>query len=503
MNLHDVYLLSPELSLAGLAALLLMLDLVVQRKRLLSILSIICLIVPAGFVVALWLDLGRDNVPQMTGLFDTLVVDRFSLFFKALFLGIVGLVLMASIDYAAKFQRFQTEYCALVILSAVGMMLLASTQELISIYIALELTALPLAALAAFLRESRSSEAGMKFLILSAISSAVLLYGMVLIFGFTGSTFLKEIASELQRLPLSGDIPFGSYALLLGIVLMIAGFGFKISAVPFQMWVPDVYEGAPTPITAYLSVASKAAGFAVILRVFYTAFPASIISVDWGAVFAVLSALSMTIGNLVAIAQNNIKRMLAYSTIAHAGYIMVGLAAIAARSPQEETFGPAGILFYLGAYAATNLTAFFAVIAISNWTGSDAINDFAGMSRRSPFLAFALAFAMISLIGLPPAAGFIAKVYIFGAAVNSNLVWLAIVGVINSVVSAYYYLRVVRVMYLSPRLSEEPISISPSIKLAVAISGAAVAFFGIFPLPLLRFAEEAASILPLVAIAPR
>ena len=495
MTLHDVYLLSPELSLVGLAALLLMLDLVVQRKGLLATLAIIGLLVPAGFVIALWLDLSNDSASQMVGVFDTLVVDKFSLFFKTLFLGIVAVVLMASTDYVAKFQQFRTEFYALVLFSATGMMLLASTQELISIYVALELTALPLAALAAFLRDSRSSEAGLKFLILSAVSSAVLLYGMVLTYGFTGSTMLKDIAAELGKMSLTADVPFGSYALLLGIVLIIAGFGFKISAVPFQMWVPDVYEGAPTPITAFLSVASKAAGFAIILRVFYIAFPTAALSLEWGAVFAVLGALSMSVGNIVAIAQSNIKRMLAYSTVAHAGYLMVGLAAVAARSADGETFGPTGILFYLGAYAATNLAAFFVVIAISNRIGSDMISDFAGMGRRAPFLALVLSFALVSLIGLPPTAGFIAKVYIFGAAVQSDLVWLAVVGVINSVVSAYYYLRVVRVMYLSPPTSEEGIPTSPSVRLAVAVSGMAVVFFGILPLPLFRFAQEAVEIL--------
>ena len=208
-------------------------------------------------------------------------------------------------------------------------MLLASSVELITLYISLELTALPVAALAAFNRDGRSAEAGMKFLILSGISSAVLLYGMVLVYGFTGATTLDDIAARIGQIGLTDSEPFGSYALLLGIVLIVAGFGFKITAVPFQMWAPDVYEGSPTPVTAFLSVASKAAGFAIVLRVFYVAFPMDMVSIEWSALFAVLAALSMTVGNFAAIAQSNIKRMLAYSTIAHAGYLLVGLAAAA------------------------------------------------------------------------------------------------------------------------------------------------------------------------------
>ena len=225
---------------------------------------------------------------------------------------------------------------------------MASTKELITIYIALELSALPVAALAAFMRDGRSAESGLKFLILSGISSALLLYGMVLVFGLTGSTQLDDIAERIATLAIYTDQPFGSYALLMGVVLMVAGFGFKITAFPFQMWAPDVYEGAPTPVTAFLSVASKAAGFAVILRVFYSAFGIEELSIEWSAIFAVLAALSMTIGNLVAIAQRSMKRLLAYSTIAHAGYIMVGLAAVSTRAGSgDSSLGISAVLFYL------------------------------------------------------------------------------------------------------------------------------------------------------------
>ena len=317
-----------------------------------------------------------------------------------------------------------------------------------------------------------------------------------MVYGLTGSTMLTDVAAQLSGIGLSFDAPFGGHALLFGVVLIIAGFGFKIASVPFQMWAPDVYEGSPTPVTAFLSVASKAAGFAVILRVFYVAFGHDAVSLDWSATFAVLSVLSMTIGNLVAIRQDNIKRLLAYSTIAHAGYLMLGVAAIAARTPEADVSnGPSGVLFYLAGYAATNMAAFTAVIAISNRTGSDMIESFAGMGRRAPYLAGVLAFAMVSLIGLPPTVGFVAKIYLFGAAVDTGLEWLAIAGVVNSVISAYYYLRIVKVMYLSPPADDSPLESGFPVRLAALATFAATLFFGIYPTPLLELARTASSVL--------
>ena len=290
------------------------------------------------------------------------------------------------------------------------MMLMAAGTELITLYVALELSTLPLVALAAFGGDRRSSEAGMKYLVLGAIASAVLLYGMTLTFGFTGSTNLEMMAVAVGNAANTGSNEFGVPLLAVGVILMVAGFGFKIAVVPFQGWVPDVYEGSPVPVTAFLSVASKAAGFAVIIRVFATTFES--MEVDWALLFAGIAALSMTIGNLVAIAQTNIKRLLAYSAIAHAGYLLVGLAAVAATGVVEKgALGPSGTLFYLGGYAVTNLAAFFAVIAISDRIGSDRIEDFSGLGRRAPYLAAALAFALVSLTGVPPTVGFIVKVY--------------------------------------------------------------------------------------------
>ena len=499
MTFHDIYLLSPEMSMAGLAAVLILVDLVLSKKSVLTAIAFVGLAIPLALSIVLWVDLNDQAVTQIDADFGTetvaFVVDKFSLFFKFLIVAIVALVVLASSEYADKFQRFRAEYFALILFSASGMMLLASTVELISIYVSLELTSLPLAALAAFLRDDKSAESGLKFLILSAISSAVLLYGMVLIYGFTGTTVLADIATQLGAIDLSADEAFGANVLLFGVVLVIAGFGFKIASVPFQMWAPDVYEGAPTPITAFLSVASKAAGFAVILRVFYVAFDSEMLSRDWAAVFAVLAILSMSFGNLVAILQTNIKRMLAYSTVAHAGYLMVGLSAVAARVP-EAIAGPSGVLFYVSGYAATNLAAFAAIIAISNRVGSDRIDAFAGMSRRAPFLAGVLGFALVSLIGIPPTVGFMAKIYIFGAAVNANLEWLALAGVINSVISAYYYLRVIKVMYLQAPEDESHVSSGGMpLKIAIFVAMAGTGFFGIYPTPLINAARTAIGVL--------
>ena len=474
---NDYELFSPEIGMAGMALLVIVLDMFIERKGIVAALAFLSLGVPLGFTISLW----NTEGTAFGGLF---LVDQFSLFFKFLTIGVVGTVILASQPIVSRFKRFQGEYYALIMLGAAGLMLLAATAELITIYLSLELSSLAAIALVTFYKDNRSTEAGAKYLVLSAVASAVMLYGMAMIYGVTGSTKLDEIAQGITVTAML-DNP----ALLIGIVFMIAGFGFKISTFPFQMWVPDVYQGAPTPITAYLAVASKAAGFAVMLRVFYIAFPD--VSLDWSMLFGVLAVISMSLGNLIAIFQSDIKRLLAYSAIAHAGYIMIGLAAVATRIPGEEIIGPEGVLFYLGGYAFTTLGAFFAVIAISHKVRSDAIDDYAGMGRRSPVLAGLLALAMISLTGLPPAIGFWGKLYLFNAAISADLVWLAVAGAINSVISAYYYLRVVKVMYLSPAQSEEAVTVQAPLSLALFMTSAGVLFFGIMPHYLLDFAIQA------------
>ena len=505
MSVHDFYVISPYLAMAGAAVLVILLDLVLplRGKGLLPYLAFAALAGPFVLSLVQFYDLsGSINLLQGAGpvateepsiLLGTLSVDRFALFFNFLVIGSVALVVLASTDYVRNMERFQGEYFALILFSATGMMLLAAATELITIYISLELTTLPLAALAAFLMNRRSSEAGMKFLIIGAISSALMLYGMALVFGFTGSTQLADISTAIGQA--TGETPFGNYALFAGIILMIAGFGFKLSAAPFQMWVPDVYEGAPTPVVAFLSVASKAAAFAILLRVLFTGF--FDVALDWGILIAGLAAASMVIGNLVAISQSNIRRLFGYSTISHAGYILVGVAAGVKsgegifRAPEFASIGPDSVLFYLAAYAAANLTAFFAITIISSKIGSDMISDYSGLVTRAPVLAILLALSLLALIGVPPTGIFIAKLYIFTAAVDSGLTWLAILGVINSAVSAYYYVRIIRVMFTQPATSEEKITAPPAPWLALGLAGAAMIFMGIAPGFVMEAAQEA------------
>jgi NADH-quinone oxidoreductase subunit N len=480
----NLELFTPELTLAAFAIVVILLDLVIQRKGWLVVVSLAGVVVAAGFTIAMW---GGNSQAIFNNM---LAVDNFALFFKLLFLAIAALVILASVDYVSRFSRFQGEYYALVLLSALGMMLMAATAELISIYMALELTSISLYVLVGFLKDPKSTEASLKYLLLGAVASAVLLFGMALVFGFTGKTQLGEIARVIQALSLSGVL--ASPGLILGMVLMVAGFGFKIAAIPFHMWVPDVYEGAPTPITAYLSVASKAAGFAIILRVFYSAFGLpSWLSLDWGLIFAVLAAIGMTLGNIVAIPQTNIKRMLGYSSIAQAGYLIVGLATVG-LSPAADILGRSGLLFFLASYALTNLGAFTAIIAISGKLDSDLIQDYSGMGRRAPLLALALTLCLISLIGMPPAAGFMAKFYIFSGAVQHGLLWLVVIAVINSVISAYYYLRVAKVMWLGEPASEEKVPSSGALRLALSISCLGVLLLGIIPGYIMKLAELAA-----------
>ncbi len=483
----NLALFAPELSLVVFAILVILLDLIIRQKHWLSSVSLAGLVVAGGITVAMW----GGSYPAIFN--NMLSVDNFALFFKILFLGIAFLLILASQDYVSKFARFQGEYYALILISTLGMMLMAATSELISIYVALELTSISLYILVGFLKDRKSTEASLKYLLLGALASAVLLYGMALIFGFTGTTQLGKIAQTLHAM--SPQVFLNSPALILGIVLLIAGFGFKIAAVPFQMWVPDVYEGAPTPITAYLSVASKAAGFAIVLRVFFSAFGLpDWLSINWGLIFAVLAVISMTIGNVVAIPQTNIKRLLGYSSIAQAGYLMVGLATLG-FAPTTEILGRSGIIFFLTSYALTNMGAFIAIIAISNKLKSDLIADYSGMGRRAPLLALALTLCLVSLIGMPPASGFMAKFYIFSAAVQYNLLWLVIVAAINSVISAYYYLRVVKVMWFGEVTSEEKVSSSGALRLALLLSCVGVLLLGIIPSLMMKIAEFSAQIL--------
>jgi len=475
--------LTPEFVIAGTAILVVLLDLVIPRKGWLAGISIAGIVISAGFCFAMW----GGSQSAFNGM---LVLDNFALFFKLIFLGIAAMLILASVDYVSKLERFQGEYYAMMLLASLGMMLMAATTELITIYISLELASISLYALSGFMKDKKSSESSLKYLLLGAIASAVLLFGMAMVFGFTGQTQLGAIADTLKGMSVLAIV--GSPGLLLGIILLIAGFGFKIAAFPFHMWVPDVYEGAPTPITAFLSAGSKAAGFAIILRVFFSAFSIPVLSINWALLIAVLSAIGMFVGNLTALRQGNIKRMLGYSSIAQAGYIMMGLATMG-LSGAADIVGRSSVIFFLASYALTNLGAFIAIIAITNRTDSDEIDSFAGMFKRAPMLSIGLSLCLISLIGMPPAAGFIAKFYLFSGAITHGLLWLVIVAVINSVISAYYYLRVVKVMWFGEPASQEKVPSSGALRFALAVSCLGVLVLGVVPWLVMRYAEVAAN----------
>lgn len=482
--MNGIDLAGPQVAVLGAAGVVLLLDaLVPQQRRLLPFVALIGLALSAAWTLS-WV--ARDD--YQTAFNGTLALDKYAVFFYFLFAGITATVVLASIDWVNREGRGQGEYYALVLTTCAGLMFLSAARDLITIYLALELSSIPQAVLAGWGKDNRSSEAGIKYLLLAAIASSLLLYGMALLYGITGTTMLSEIAKVVS----SGGEANRS-VLVVAMTLIVAGFGFKMAVVPFQMWVPDVYQGAPTPVTAFLSVGSKAAGFAVVTRIFFEALGAKFLSDDWSMLFAILAAVTMTVGNLAAIVQTDIKRMLGYSSIAQAGNFMVGLAAISV-SGNEFTLGASGVLFFLAAYAFTNLGAFIAIIAISQKIGSDQIRDYAGMWKRAPFLSLGLAFCLVSLTGIPPTAGFWAKMYIFNAGVRADLTWLVVVGVLNSIISAYYYLSVARTMFIGESEDSATIRTSPSIGLSMSVAAAGVFVFGILPAPLISAAKDAVDI---------
>jgi len=359
------------------------------------------------------------------------------------------------------------------------MMVLSSAGDFITLYLGLETMTITFYILTGYNKDdSKSVEAGVKYLILGALSSGVLLYGLSLVYGLTGTTVIADVATKLQAFE---SMPA---ALLVGLVFLIAGFGFKISAVPFQMWSPDVYEGAPTPVTAFLAVGSKAAAFAIMVRLFFVAFPA--FDVQWKLLFAALAALTIIIGNLVAIPQTNIKRMLAYSSIAQAGYIMTGVVAANAA-------GVKGVAFYAMLYVFATMGAFIVVMTFSANTGSDEIKDYAGLAQRSPLMASVLTVSLLSMAGIPPLAGFAGKFYLFSAIVNQGYLWLVIIGLLMSMASVYYYLSVVKVMFMADSPSDSPIVVPAGAKAALLISMIITVILGVWPQPLSVLANLAAN----------
>ena len=408
-----------------------------------------------------------------------IVVDSLSKFFSLLFLGIGTLVLLLSANAAPRFSRWVAEFYALVVWCTLGHMVLASAGELFTIFITLQLTSLPLIVLIGYAKhDEKSGEAALKYLLLVLVSTAVLVYGMSLVYGSLGTSTISEIGVKLAASHNIGTV------LSIGLVLLLTGFAFKITAAPFHYWVPDVYEGAPTPVTAFMSVGSKFAGFALALRIIVVALK---VPLNWPVIFGVMAVLSMTLGNLGAIRQTNIKRMLAYSGIAQAGYLLVGVASLSSG-------GVGAVLFYAVAYALANLAAFGVVITVAKTTGNAEIEGYAGLARRAPVLALACAIALLSLGGLPLMAGFMAKFYIFLSAAHAGLAWLVIIGVINSVIALYYYMRVIYVMYVREG-ETEPLAVDGSAAFAMSLCIAGVLGLGLFPEYLFRAANFAASAL--------
>ncbi len=469
-------LLLPQIFLFLWAIILFIVDFAIKRKK--HNLSFVALL---GIVISIILVLTSAKGELFGGMF---LSDSLSAFFSLIFLLAGFLTIASSVEFTRRLSSNQGEYYGLILLSLVGMMFLACAGELLTLYVSLELATIPLYVLASYRKdESKSSEAGLKYLILGGVSSALLLYGISLIYGLTGTTFLSEVKVSLIVRFLSGG-EIGS-ALTLGFVFMIAGLGFKLALVPFHMWAPDVYQGAPTPITAFLSTASKAAGIVAFLRIFFRSF--LVFQVDWVLLLAVLAALAMIIGNIIALLQTDIKRMLAYSSIAQIGYILLGVVA-------ATSIGTASVAFYTFVYLFANMGAFIAAIAFSNNTGSDQIKDYAGLSRRSPALAAMMAVFMLSLVGIPPLAGFVGKYYLFSAAIQQGYIWLVVVAILTSVISLYYYLGVVRQMYFQTSTEENPVTASGVLKTALIICVIGVLLFGIYPNIILDFAQQAAMV---------
>jgi NADH-quinone oxidoreductase subunit N len=431
-NLH---LLTPEFALAGLAFAVFAVDLVLpeDRKDLLGWLSIAGLL---GLIVVSLVMLWGEEETLYDGL---LAVDAFSLFFKVFFLGLGAFIVLSSIEYVKKYLTNAGEFYGLLLFSILGMNVMAQSRELLTAYISLELLSFSLYVLTAYARSNpRSNEAGLKYILIGAFSSAILLYGISMVYGTLGVTRFAAISSALAN---AGDV---SPALWVGMAMILAGLGFKVSAVPFHMWAPDVYEGAPLPVTAYLAIGSKAVAFALLLRLFAEGF---LPVVDqWRLVVAVLAAVTILVGNLVALAQHNIKRLMAYSSIGHVGIILAGVAALS----QDSLLPANGVMFYLVGYSITNLLVFAGLISFFNMTGQEEIADFAGLADRQPFLAAAIAIGLFSLGGLPIFAGFSIKFYLFAAVANEGLLWLAGLAIFSSLISLYYYLQVIRHMYIRP-----------------------------------------------------
>jgi NADH-quinone oxidoreductase subunit N len=477
-------LLGPELIVTAVALVLLIWDFIAKdSKRPLWWAALIGL---AAAITYTAVNAGRSG-STLAGMF---VADPFASFFKLVLLSTTFLVVLISGDSRRIAKASLGEFYALILMATLGYMLMASSADMVMIFVAIEMGSIPSYALAAFAREDRTSiEAGLKYFILGTISSAVMLYGMSFLFGLSGSTSVAATAAALS----SGDASFGPA--VVGMLLVLVGFAFKMTVVPFHMWVPDTYQGAPTPVTAYFSVVSKTAGLALLIRVLVSlqgAFAA--LAVDWREVFVILSAMTMILGTVVGVVQTNVKRLLAYSSIAHVGYMFIGVAV-------GTELGYESVIVYLMTYIFMTVGAFFVVTAVARQAGGDDLEHFENLQRRAPLLAAALAIFLLSLAGIPPLAGFIGKFKVFSAAIeegSSASLALAVIGILTSVVSLFFYCKVLRVMYLiEDRAGMEAVQVSLPMRAAVAASAVFTVLICIYPAPFLRLAEVSTAMLPL------
>lgn len=466
----------PEISLVVLAAIILVIDLVKKENDRFSL----GWITAAGLllILAIAIIFARPGSEPQLIFGGMLSLDGTSFVFRLVFIMGAALTALFMVDH--KPEGRHGEFYLLLLVATIGMNLMASSADLIMLYLAIETTSLPLYIMAgAMTRDPKSTEAGIKYFLFGAMTSAIMLYGFSLLYGFAGTTSLYAMADQFR----ANDV-----WVLLSVVLVLVGFGFKVSAVPLHFWAPDVYEGAPTPVAGFLSTASKAAGFAVLMRVMMVAFPN--IMMSWTTLVAILAAASMIVGNILAVVQKNIKRLLAYSSIAQAGYILMGVCS-------ANDLGYAGAAYYLISYLVTNLAAFGIVALVGRSLGSDDLEAYAGLHRRSPGLAMALLIALLSLGGVPPFSGFIGKLLVIGASIQANLVWLAFLAVVTSVIGLYYYLNVLRIAFVGqPVQSPAQLSMTAPWQVAIVVCIVGIFLLGIVIGPWFSLSSFGAALIP-------
>jgi NADH-quinone oxidoreductase subunit N len=487
LSLSDFYYILPELVITAGSLVVLVVDVMLPRDRR-AALAWVTLAVIALTMVSL-LPFRGVRIEVANGL---MAVDNFGLFFKFVFLLAAALTVLMSVRYLAIEGASPGEYYFLVLCATLGMMIMAGGIDLITIFIGLETMAVSFYILTGFIKPSqRSNEAAVKYFLLGAFSLGVLLYGMSLMYGLSGTTNLRVMAGSFTAMQQDPR-------LVLAVILVVAGVGFKISAVPFHMWAPDVYEGAPTPITAFLSVGSKAASFAMLIRIFLEGLPS--MAADWKLLFWTLAAITMTVGNIAAVTQSNVKRMLAYSSVAHAGYILIGI--VAAGDPNVATRAITATLVYLLIYAFMQLGAFAVVILLRRAdVAGEELKDFSGLAFRNPFAAFAMLLFMLSLGGIPPTAGFMGKFWLFSAAIDAQYYWLAVIGVLNSAISLYYYVRIVVFMYVKKETMGSEPTTPPALAVVLGVAVAATLLIGVYPRLLFELADASARTLGAAGLA--